>query len=65
MPTKVSERNLLTSVVLFTIATTLLFSAKLFNAPVQISEKGIAFIVIGLTAAAFAVKYVKKAIVKI
>jgi uncharacterized membrane protein YiaA len=65
MPTKVSERNLILSIALSAIAIALLFSAKLFNAPVQISEKGIAFIVIGITAAAFAARYFKKAIVKI
>jgi hypothetical protein len=65
MPTKVSERNLILSIALFTIAIILLVNAKLFNAPVEISEKGIAFIVIGITAAAFALRYFKKAVVKL
>jgi uncharacterized membrane protein YiaA len=65
MPTKVSERKLLTSIVLFTIASTFLFSAKLFNGTVKISEKGIAFIVIGITAAAIAVSYFRKAVEKV
>jgi hypothetical protein len=64
MPTKVSERNLLISIAIFLIAITLFFSAKLFNAPVRISEKGIAFIVLGLAAVVFAIRFLKKAIVR-
>lgn len=64
MPTKVSERNLLISVALFAIAAALLFNAKLINAPVEISEKGIALIVSGITVTAFAIKFFKKAVVK-
>jgi hypothetical protein len=65
MPTKLSERNLLIGIALFATACTLIFCAKLIKAPVQMSEKGIGFIVIGIIAALFAVKYLKKAIVKI
>lgn len=65
MPTKVSERNLILSIVLFAIAIILLFSAQLFDAPVKISEKGIVFILLGIASAAFAVSYFKKAVEKV
>jgi hypothetical protein len=62
MPTKVSEKNLLLSLTLFATAIALLFSAKLFNAPVIISEKGILFILLGIIAVLFSIKFLKKAI---
>jgi hypothetical protein len=65
MPTKVSERNLILSIALSTIAIALLFSAKLFYAPVKISEKGLVFIVLGMIAATFAVKFFKKVAARI
>jgi hypothetical protein len=64
MPTKVSERNLILSVAIFVIAIALLFNAKLFNAPVKISEKGILFIVLGATLSLVSIKLFKKAILR-
>ncbi len=64
MPTKVSERNLLGSLAFLAIAFSFLFNAKLFTAPVTISEKGIVFIVLGLAAIAFSIRYFKKVITK-
>jgi hypothetical protein len=65
MPTKLSERNLILSVILFVIAIILLFNAKLFNVPVRISEKGIAFIVLGITAILFSFRFFKKVIIRL
>lgn len=62
MPTKVSERNLLLSTVLFVTAIALLFSAKLFKAPVEISEKGIAIVAMGIIAVLLSIKLFKKGI---
>jgi hypothetical protein len=65
MLTKLSERNLLISIVIFGIAVFLLFSAKLFNAPVIVSEIGILFIVLGITAVVFAIRIFRKGFVMV
>jgi hypothetical protein len=62
MPTKVSEKNLLLSLTLFATAIVFLFSAQLFTAPVIISEKGILFILLGIIAVLFSIRFLKKSI---
>lgn len=47
------------------IAIILLFNAKVFNAPVRISEKGIAFIVLGIAAILFSFRFFKKVIIRL
>jgi hypothetical protein len=64
MPTKVSERSLVASIALFATAITLLFNAKFFDAPVRISEKGIALIALGILLFLFSIRLLRKAVVR-
>jgi hypothetical protein len=53
---------LLLSLTLFATAIVFLFSAQLFTAPVIISEKGILFILLGIIAVLFSIRFLKKSI---
>jgi uncharacterized membrane protein YiaA len=65
MPTKVSEKKLFFSVVLLTGAIMFLLNANLFNAPVRISEKGIAFVFAGIVLLTISIRLLRKAVVKV
>jgi|GEM_PF-6646088 len=64
MRTKLSERNIILSLILFIVAIALLLTAKLFNGPVRISEKGIVFIVLAIMLSLFALRLLKKSIIR-
>jgi uncharacterized membrane protein len=65
MPTKVSERKLLASIMLFASGCTLLLKAKLFAQPVYVSEKGLAFISVAIALIILAIILYRRALVKV
>ena len=65
MPTKVSEKKLFASVVLFISSFVLLFQVKLFDTPVRVSEKGLAFVIVSIVLMVVAVSLCKRAFTKV
>jgi hypothetical protein len=63
MPTKLSEKKLLLSILLLIGAVVLFVNIKLFNAPVQISEKGILSIFLAGSLLTISIKLLKAAFV--
>jgi hypothetical protein len=64
MPTKASEKKLLLSALLFISAAYFLVYTKVFNAPVQISEKGILFIFLAAFLLIASIKLLKRTFIK-
>ncbi len=65
MPARVCEKKLLISIVLFTGAFFLFFTAKLTTAPVQVSEIGLLATVAAIGLFIFAVRLFTRAIRKV
>jgi hypothetical protein len=65
MPTKISEKKLFVSIILFAGALFLFFTAKLTNAPVQVSELGLLAMVAAIVLFIFGVRLLSRAIQKV
>lgn len=64
MPTKVSEKKLFANIILLVSSVVLLTQVNLFNAPVRVSEKGLAMIAVSVMLMMAAVGLLKRAFVK-
>jgi uncharacterized membrane protein YiaA len=64
MKRKLSEKRFLLSILLLIGATVLLLKAGIFNAPVQVSEKGILLMLLGMSFFVTSVKLLKQSLIK-
>ena len=65
MRVKITEKRLFSGLALLAASILLLFNATLINAPVRLSEKGIAFILIAAVAFIFSIRLMGKSSVNI
>jgi hypothetical protein len=64
MPVKVSEKKLILSLLFLAGAIILILNANLYNKPVHISEKGIAFVSAGIMLLAISVRLLRRSFLK-